>query len=109
MVSYGTASSFVRPRAGLFRGMPANEANADQDPDSAKHSCNLIDRRHDCGWRTAFGNMGKDEGDTALGSHAGLDSHALELRSGKLRLQKILGSQKKIAIQGCNNSKPRLK
>jgi hypothetical protein len=36
------------------------------------------------GWRTAFGNMGKDEGDTVLGSHAGLDSHALQLHSAKL-------------------------
>jgi hypothetical protein len=117
--------------------MPANEANADQDPDSAKHSCNSIDRRHDCGWRTASGNMGKDEGDTALGSHVApprcamcnieppaqprrssgvrrriqiaiwrrraalaatrLDSHAPELHSGKLRLQKILDPQKKIS------------
>jgi hypothetical protein len=49
------------------------------------------------GWRTAFGNMGKDEGDTVLGSHAGLDSHALQLHSAKLRLQKILGSPKKIS------------
>jgi hypothetical protein len=49
------------------------------------------------GWRTAFGNMGKDEGDTVLGFYAGLDSHALELYFGKLRLQKIRGSPKKIS------------
>jgi hypothetical protein len=69
--SYGSASSFVRPPRRSFPRMPANEANADQHPDSAKHSCNSINRGHDCGWQTVSGNMYKDEGNAAWGSHVG--------------------------------------
>jgi len=88
----------------------ANEANADQDPGSAKHSSNSIDRRHDCDWRTAFGSMGKDEGDTGLGFPRRTRQPRPAIALCKAQTPKRYSARKKnFAIQGCNYSKPKLK